>query len=139
MYQIGYFKRSTLKDILDAQAAATALLDGAKLHVFKNDYTPSPSSVLADFEEADFTGYAAVTLDDWGEAFLQADGSGVMVHSSIQFTPSGTAIDNTVYGWYITDTAGTGYIAAGLFEEPVSLASNDDAAVAVPALILKAA
>lgn len=32
---------------------------GHKIHLFKNDYTPVNTTLLADLTEADFTGYAA--------------------------------------------------------------------------------
>jgi hypothetical protein len=39
-------------------------LDGLTVGLFINDATPTPQSVIGDFELADFPGYAAVALDD---------------------------------------------------------------------------
>lgn len=43
---------------------------GMKMHLYVNNYTPLPSSVLGDFTEAAWPGYAAQTLSVWSAASI---------------------------------------------------------------------
>jgi hypothetical protein len=74
------------------------------LHLFKNDYTPHRESVIGDFTEADFDGYAPVALD-WGQWTGPNSVGGVAVSlygSGFQtFTPATGTQD--IYGYYVTD------------------------------------
>jgi len=82
----------------------TATVD---LHLYQNDVAPSPTSVLADFAEADYDGYAAeaITPTTW-PVFLQGIAQAVAVGPAIVFTPTGSVTPNVIYGYYVTDNTG---------------------------------
>lgn len=82
------------------------LLNGAAIRLFKNDLTPINTTVLADFIQADFTGYAAQTLAGWAVAILDANNKGSSTATVNTWTCSGLAVPNTVYGVYIVSAAG---------------------------------
>jgi hypothetical protein len=112
--------------IVVTQTGASILLekglDGltavVNLHLFKNDYAPAPNSLLADFEEADYSGYAAAVLTPtpW-PIFYQGIAQAVAVGPAVVFTPSGPTIPNVIYGYYVTDSTGTRLLWAERFAE----------------------
>ena len=73
------------------------------LKLYKNDYTPTATSVVGNFTEADFTGYSAATLDkdDWT---IVTDGNSKA--SATNDAQSWTAASTqTVYGYYVLSTS----------------------------------
>lgn len=85
---------------------ALRLLEGGSLHAYKNNYTPINGSVLASFTEADFSGYAAITVVGWTAAALDASNK-ASVEAAIQtWTRAAGATSNTVYGIYFRSPAG---------------------------------
>jgi len=100
----------------------------AKLHLFKNDFVPTRASVLADFTEADFDGYAAVDLPV-ASSFpaIQLDALGNLtqvIPGTYTFTgddPQTAA--QSVYGYYVTDQAGAVLVGFHRFLDPVDFTS----------------
>ena len=76
---------------------------GGLVRLFKNDFTPTRSSVLADFVEADFSGYIEKnpTSLDTSNATLNRHEA---VMSSVSFQHNGGAESNIVYGWYMVSS-----------------------------------
>jgi hypothetical protein len=75
------------------------------IHLIKAPFTPTPNAVVADFDEADYTGYAAIVVDPvgtiaWDDEFL----NGVQSFTNAHFQPTGSAVTNTIYGYYVTAT-----------------------------------
>lgn len=102
-------------DDLDA-VLGTADWTAPKLHLFTNDFTPSLETILADFTEATYTGYAAQTLT-WGGAYV--DGNGIAVAPAGEKIFTQTAAPNEiVYGGYVTNTAGTKLLASARLDSP---------------------
>lgn len=88
------------------------------IRLFKNDFTPSASTVIGDFTECDFTGYIDQALvfsnavDEGDYASISSD--------VVTFTPFGS-VSQTAYGYYITyyDGVSTTYlIGAERFDTP---------------------
>lgn len=79
-----------------------ARLDQAfTLHWFKNDFTPDINSEVADFVEADFSGYAskAITSANWEIT----PGNPCIAEYPVQtVTADANGQDQTVYGIYVT-------------------------------------
>ena len=75
---------------------------GAKLRLFKNDYTPVDGSTLANFTQANFSGYAQIVLNAWGVAVTVA-GRASADHAPVNFTHNGGATANNIYGYYVVD------------------------------------
>jgi hypothetical protein len=97
-----------------------------KLKLFCNDVTPTRASVPGTFTEASGGGYAALTLtnNSWTpEANTPID----FVYAAQTFTFTGALTTNgTVYGYYITNNAGTTLVCAQLLNAPFTPANNGD-------------
>lgn len=74
------------------------------LRLFKNNLTPSVNTVFADFTECNYTGYEAIPLAalSWNSATLDSDDLAVTTYPAQLFTPTGSAIGNDAYGYYVT-------------------------------------
>lgn len=91
------------------EAALEWLLETADLvlRLYSNNYTPNPASVIGSFTQVTGGGYAAITLDK-DEWTITAGAPSVALQSQKQFSFSGaTGGSGAVYGFYITDVAGT--------------------------------
>lgn len=109
-------------DLLNTMSAALAPWDGAKVHLYKAPVAIGPGMVLADFTAvaADFTGYTASAAVVWAAAFYQEDGTPVLTADLKTFTVGSPVVTtNTVYGYYLTDSAGTTLLWARQFDAPV--------------------
>jgi len=80
------------------------------IKLFQNDYVPVCDSQPADFDEADFSGYAQVVINsgdpctDLLEFGLNETGLWSMFLDQQVFTQSGTGVTNLVYGIYAVAT-----------------------------------
>jgi hypothetical protein len=91
------------------------LVNKPLVHLYQNDFSPAVESVLADFLECDFPGYAAgqisfaaAAIDDTDHAFLEAD--------AIVFTANADPVDpQRMYGFYVTDSLGVDLLFAERF------------------------
>jgi hypothetical protein len=94
-------------------------LTGCSLRLYKNDYTPTRTSVFADFVEADYDGYnrlvastrffAADPQPDGVQPYLASDG----------YKPITNTVDQILYGSYIVDTVhGNAIVCATRFADP---------------------
>lgn len=79
---------------------------GIRLHLFTNNYTPVAGSVLANFTEATFVGYASAIVGAWA-APSTSGGRASSQPPVITFTAPGGGLPQTVYGYYVTDAAST--------------------------------
>jgi len=99
--------------------------------LFKNDFTPDADSVLADFTEADFSGYAQVFP---AEAFFKNDTDNRFEHQHEVgvFSHNGGATSNTIYGWYAVGTVNDGLgtqsevMMAERFASPITMQESGD-------------
>lgn len=98
--------------MLEAIVNKTAPTD-VKLKLFKNDYTPVDGSVVGDFTEADIAGYSAKTLTgaSWTVG-TNGDTEASFAEQEWTFTGAGS-----IYGYYITNNAGTKVIWAERFTD----------------------
>jgi len=78
-----------------------------KLHLFSNNATISDSTVLGDLTECAISGYSAITLT--GSSWTVATNTGTTSATYAQQTFTLTGSGN-VYGYYVTDNAGTGLL-----------------------------
>lgn len=110
-----------------------------EVHLIKTPVSLTPSMVTADFDEADFTGYAAISIDQAGAAWDNDEGDAVLSFDGVHFQPTDAVTPNTIYGYYITtDVAAFGgagsLLRAELFDTPVPMASAADALDFAPVL-----
>ena len=95
---------------------------GGSLRLFQSSFTPTPSSVAADYAAAiaDYDGYANQTIAAWNVPIL-APGTGYMIGSPImQFLCTGSGTPNTIGGCYYLDAAGV-VRATVIFTAPVPM------------------
>lgn len=92
------------------------------LHLYTNDYTPNKVSVLADFDECTIGSYAPISLTnaDWnapttvGGVAQSTWGTGLTTFE----VSSGT---EPIFGYFITDDAGTVVVWAQRFDDMQTL------------------
>lgn len=122
-------KQALLDALLAALSArpAAALLDVPTAHLFVNDFNPAAGTVVADFTEATFNGYAADPLGTLLGPVTLSDGKRAM-HVEVDFTAGGAIVapGEVAYGVYVTDTAGTVLYWSGRFANPVPFANPGD-------------
>lgn len=108
------------------QALVDALPDGeVNVHLFTGDTVPAVGTVLADFTEASFDGYAAVAValttpavnpEGWAQADVP----------TAHFGCTGTGTPELVTGYYLTDNTDTNYIQGERFPAGVMMDENGD-------------
>lgn len=104
-------------------------VNGGIVHLFTNDITPTIDTVIGDFTEATFAGYAASAAIVWSAVFRNALGQAQSVGDTKTFEL--TALPGeTIYGYYVTVGGALRY--SERFEKPVPLAIVSQACVVVP-------
>lgn len=78
------------------------------MHLYKNNYTPISTSVVGDFVECDFDGYAPLTVPlSWGYSGPVAGVWTIAIPpGSMLFGNTDGSIPNNIYGYYCTDSTG---------------------------------
>lgn len=86
------------------------------LHLYKNNYTPTATSTTGDFTECDFAGYAEVEMlrGTFSSAFLNA---GLVAEIAYPTQTFNFGEDQTVFGYYLTDSSGN-LVAADKLPQP---------------------
>lgn len=108
------------KVVAGAQKTAFA---NAVLKLVKTDFVANVDFDKTTVTEADYTGYAASTIVAFGDVYLDPNG-GYSFQSYKEFQPSGTAVGNTIYGYYVED-AGGDVIQVCHFGAPVPMNNTD--------------
>ena len=93
------------------------LEDNYVLKIYKNDYTPSESTVLGDLQECDVAGYAPVTLVAGTWDVQQSGGQTFGVYKDIKFTFTAGSRN---YGYYITNAVNQLIFVESFGGEPIS-------------------
>ena len=109
-------------DVLSLQRTFNyAAADNAKLHLFTNNYTPTKTDTTSSYTEASDTSYAAVALTgtNWSVTTVSSVTTGT--YPAQTFTFAGA---QTVYGYYITNNAGTTLIGAEAFPSALTIPSG---------------
>lgn len=115
-------------------AAGKTRLANSVLHLFKSGFTPSPTSILADFtaQECDYDGYAALTMAAWSDPVLA--GSGYIIYSPTQTFPWAHVADdvgNQVGGAYVVLAGGSLYSYI-IFDPTRPMQGPDQAVIVQP-------
>ena len=99
-----------------------------KIKLFKSDHTPATGSVIADFTEADYSGYASQDSDPVSVTWdSSAGGKAIFLFTQKTFTRGAGGTTNTIYGYFIqiNDHGGTQkLLMAEKFSAPVVLDTN---------------
>ncbi len=88
--------------LLDMLVGGTDMT-GLHLRLYKNNLTPDQDTVLSDFTEADFSGYAQVS-PSFGSASTVSHKGKIVDTSARNFTHNGGGTSNTVYGYYLVNS-----------------------------------
>jgi len=91
-----------------AGIARTALA-GSKLKLFQSSLTPNVNTTKAELDaaEADFTGYAEITLTTWGAPYTSSAGGAAINSPCGQFaTTDPTTVPNNIGGAWVETTGG---------------------------------
>lgn len=83
----------------------TAELAGAEVCLFENNYTPVAGSLVGNFTEATFPGYAREPLANWTAVVIAADHARQDA-DDCEFTLSATGGPYSVYGYYVLSAGG---------------------------------
>jgi hypothetical protein len=126
---------STLMAQLTELIAATNLYVGGKLHLFKTPVAFTPNMDVSAFTEADFTGYAVSSTVVFTAPFISPLGIPTITGGLKQFVVDAMpTIFNTIYGWYLTDAAGTVLLFWRTFDAPVNLSLPLQGLDVIPAI-----
>jgi hypothetical protein len=129
--------------LLEAALGKTAA-GNLKLKLFVSNTTPAHTDAVATYTEMSTQGYAEKTLttSSWGAASA-GTGSGTatankasIAYAQQTFTADGTGGSTTVYGYYITNSAGTVLVGAERFASAKVMAVAGDAIKITPTLRL---
>ena len=116
--------------------SSTAQNQNLSLKLYKNNLTPASTDVLADFTEATFTGYSAVTLTSGSWTITPGAPTSAQQSSATTFSCSGTTSE-LVYGYYLNQTAGTCLMWAERFSDgPYTIANSGDKIILTAQLTL---
>ena len=106
-----------------------------KARLYKNNLTIAVGTVLADFTEADFSGYASAALAGFTAAAIvghSANTDGNQIIWTVSASPSTT---NNIYGVYITDAGNTKlYGAVAAASAPIAMAVGGASVVWTPSV-----
>ena len=93
--------------------------DHTKLHLVKAPFTPTVDMDPASLTEADYAGYAALNLDTWQAPSYAGNGVWETMPGTLpSFVGNNAATTNTIYGWFLVDSAGD-CVAIGTFNPGV--------------------
>lgn len=102
-------------------------MPSSQLRLFQNNFIPNDDSRLADFVEANFSGYSRVDLTWGGFPILLGDGKAQITadQSPVTFSYNGGLISNIVYGFYVADPTRGKVLWAQRFVGPRQLHFSD--------------
>lgn len=122
------------EDILDALVAASGLLENAKIKLFVGSQPVSKSSVLADFTEASFDGYAEKTIT-WVKSKQGTDKWAL--NGGLQlWVATGSTVAEQIGGFLIVDSGGTILYGGQQFDTTVPVGDAGDKVEAAPVFTL---
>jgi len=100
-----------------------------KLILFKNDYTPVEGTTEANLTEADFTGYAAITLTAASWSYVAGD-PGTLSYAAQTFVSTAAQSQN-VYGYGLVQVTSGKLVWAERFTDGPYLILHDGDDIAV--------
>ncbi len=90
--------------LLDALTGST-LLTGCHVRLYKNNYTPVDATVVGDLTAADFQGYSQANLASPAAATTVSN-KAVTSWDQVTYTKGAGGTGNSIYGYYVVDSAG---------------------------------
>jgi len=99
---------------------------GVRYHLYRNNHTPGLSDTLADYLEANYSGYASIFVPAANWILGNVAGHvGLLQAAPINF-PNTSPTPATVYGYFVTDTGGTQLVLSARFDlSPFVIGTGD--------------
>lgn len=72
--------------------------------LYQNDLTPTPEDVLGDYVPCDYDGASLLPVLWGSDPFIETSGTATMYGATLIFQPTGTAMPNPVYGYYVINS-----------------------------------
>ena len=114
-----------ISDLGDALALGRMLNNTAtgdlKLHLFTNSVTPAKGDTTSSYTEASDSSYGVITLTGatWSVATVSHVTTATFTAQTFTFAGA-----QTVYGYYLTDSAGTTLVGAEAFPSALTIPSG---------------
>lgn len=109
-----------------AKALTAFLASNTSLRLFKSNTTPAEGDTWATYTEADFTGYAAVTLTGGSWSITTADPASA-AYAQQTFTSTAGSQNQNVYGYAVLLSSDSTLLWAERFTDgPYNIANNGD-------------
>ncbi len=118
---------------LEATAGKTRLANSV-LHLFQSSFTPTPNSTLADFTaaEADFDGYAGITIATWSDPVLAGQGFAIYAPTqTFRWEHDTDDVGNQIGGAYLVTSGGVLYQYTK-FDPTLNVSGPDQAIIVTP-------
>lgn len=109
---------------------------GGGIFLFKNDYTPDNDTILTDFTEADFTGYASQAIPATWALTTVIAGRAFTSNAPMVFLCTGGATPNNIYGYWITDGSGNLIFAERFASAPLVMDTAGQTISVTPSVTL---
>lgn len=101
-------------------AAIVGTVNDFDIKLFQNNVTPSEDLTLADLTEADFSGYVALTGQQFGAPAKNEEGVPEALSGLHMFTHSTGLVDNPIYGYW-TENTGVLQFAERFADGPIQM------------------
>lgn len=123
--------QQAIADLIAADTATLAAVLGTRVKLAKAAFTPSRTLDVATLTEADFTGYTAKTPTAGVQNVYVDPVTGLITVGLVapvggwNFETTGVGnLPQTIYGWYVTNSAGTVLYGSGLLTTPIPLTAS---------------
>lgn len=102
------------------------------LRLYENDYTPTDSDTVSDYTELTEAAYSPITLTGGSWTISHDSTKAVADYASQDFVlGTGIATGFDVYGYYITNSAGTVLLWAERFDTTAEFTAGDDPVIRI--------
>lgn len=116
--------------------ATTAQNENLSMRLFKSNTTPTSTMTLADYTEATFTGYSAVTATSGSWTINEGAPTSATQASATTFTCT-AATSEAIYGYYLSQITSSQLMWSERFSDgPYTLTNNGDKIILTPQLTL---
>jgi len=110
--------------------------DDVVIHLYTNNATPAPGDTVGSYTQSTGTGYAAITLTGANWTIATNAGTTSATYAQVTFTYTGP--EPTVYGYYVTNNAGTVVMWAERFSDgPYAIPSGGGSVKITPKIQLQ--
>ena len=117
-----------LDQILSRYRAWLLTEDDWVMKLFKNDFTPTPGTVVGDYTEATYPGYLPGTIvnADWLPVAVAAHVASITNSTKTEFFANNAGfVSQVIYGYWVEDDSGT-YQYGERFALPKTIEPGDE-------------